>query len=100
MTDDSNATTRTSRYLHPLHLTVPSKFSVTSASSAPSSARPPPPASPTPATPAITPSSPGAPPVSAPSKPPVIHFKAQFCGLAVGASLLPSLKAQYKVHSG
>lgn len=98
MTDDSNAASRTSRHLHPLHLAVPSRFSVMSASSPQTTyTRPPPTASPTPLT-AITPSSPGTPTASAaPSKPVAIHFKAQFCGLAVGASLLPSLRAQYKV---
>ncbi len=30
-------------------------------------------------------------------KPLVIHFKATLSGLVIGASLLPSLKAQYKV---
>ena len=30
-------------------------------------------------------------------KPLVIHFKATLHGLVIGASLLPSLKAQYKV---
>jgi len=97
VTDDLNAASRTSRHLHPLHFAVPSKLSATSVSSAQTYARPLPPASPTPVAAAVTPSSPGTPPASAPSKPPVIHFKAQFCGLAVGASLLPSLKAQYKV---
>lgn len=96
VTDDSAGTSHTSRRFHSLHLTVPSKFSTTSASSAQTYSRPPPSASPTPAA-ATTPSSPGPPTASASSKPPVIHFKAQFCGLAVGASLLPSLKAQYKV---
>jgi len=67
-----------------------------SADAAQTYALPPPSASPTPAI-ATTPSSPGPPTASAPSKPPVIHFKALFCGLTVGASLLPSLKAQYKV---
>lgn len=32
------------------------------------------------------------------AKPIIIHFKAQVQGLTIGASLLPSLKAQYKVR--
>ena len=36
-------------------------------------------------------------PAPPPSPPIVIHFKACVSGLAVGASLLPSLRAQYKV---
>ena len=98
LTDDPNAASRSPHHLHPLHLTIPPKFSMTSASSPQTYARPPPSATPTPDI-VTTPSSPvpltTAP--SPPSKPPVIHFKALFCGLAVGASLLPSLKAQYKV---
>lgn len=97
VTDDSNVTSRVSRHLHPLRFTVPSKFSATSASSPLTYARPMPPASPSPA--AATPASPGPPTLSAPAKPPVIHFKALFCGLTVGASLLPSLKAKYQVHN-
>lgn len=33
------------------------------------------------------------------AKPIIIHFKAQLHGLTIGASLLPSLKAQYTVSS-
>ena len=36
----------------------------------------------------------------APPTPMVIHFKAVLQGLVIGASLLPSLKAQYKVRLG
>lgn len=97
VTDDTIAASRTSRHLHPLHVPALPKLSATSATSAQSFGRPPPSASPTPAA-ATTPSSPGTPTASAPtSKLPVIHFKALFCGLAIGASLLPSLRAQYKV---
>jgi len=96
--DESDAAGRVSRHFHPLHLTVPSKYSVTSASSSQTYVHSPPSASPTPL-PATTPTSPGPPTATAPSPPPVIHFKAKFCGLTVGASLLPSLRAQYKVQS-
>ena len=96
VTDDANGASHMSHHFHPLHLTVPSKSSVTSASSSHSFARPPRLVIATPDA-ATTPPTPGPPTVSAPSKLPVIHFKAQFCGLTVGASLLPSLKAQYKV---
>jgi len=96
--DETDAASRTSRHLHPLRLTLPPRFSATSSTSAQIYAHPPSPASPSPPA-AATPTPPGPPTASAPSKPPDIHFRAQFCGLTVGASLLPSLKAQYKVHS-
>ena len=48
--------------------------------------------------PAITPSSPGLHATSV-TKPLVIHFKARLAGLTIGASLLPSLRAQYKVST-
>jgi len=47
--------------------------------------------------PAITPSSPSVHGTSV-TKPLIIHFKARLAGLTVGASLLPSLRAQYKVR--
>ena len=36
-------------------------------------------------------------PEEPPAKPIVVHFKAVLQGLAIGASLLPSLQAQYRV---
>ena len=47
------------------------------------------------ATPATAKPAPMEPPAEV--KPLVIHFKATLHGLVIGASLLPSLKAQYKV---